>query len=204
MLELSNNPQHELFLYQLLPLVTEEGTQDSPPSTSLIKALESYRCRNVWEAWFNETGSTNMRPPSSCPIQPYAPPILILTINRFNEINASSSSDRENKAAIYLLRFSAGKEQTRIITSSLTSRFLRTARTAKYSSAGNHQDRLLIQDYTAARSLDSINGFHYDDHQVTPSRPREVKTTALRARTKQENSWILSSHLPHIVFSTNN
>jgi hypothetical protein len=28
---------------------------------------------------------------------------------------------------------------------------------------------------------------------------REVKTTALRARTKQENSWILSSHLPHIV-----
>jgi hypothetical protein len=41
------------------------------------------------------------------------PPILILTINRFNEINASSSSDREKtKLAIYLpLRFSAGKEQ---------------------------------------------------------------------------------------------
>jgi hypothetical protein len=75
MLELSNNPQHELFLYTVLPLVTEEGTQDSRPSTSLIKALESYRCRNVCTGrtpgLTKRTGSTNMRPPSSCPIQPY-------------------------------------------------------------------------------------------------------------------------------------
>jgi hypothetical protein len=59
------------------------------------------------------TGSTNMRPPSSCPIQPYAPIVLtILTINRFNEIKSSAARSGENKAAIYLpLRFSAGKEQ---------------------------------------------------------------------------------------------
>jgi ubiquitin C-terminal hydrolase len=175
-LELSNNPQHELFSILSLPLVTEEGTQDSPPSTSLIKALESYsvsECLHGENAWFNdrsnkyETAFRRVR-------YSHMPPILILTINRFNEINASSSIGRkQSQLFTFPLRFSAGKEQNSNHYKFSDQPFPgEQQELAKYKlrAVCNHTGPSVDSGhYTAfVRSLDSDKWFHYDDHQVTP------------------------------------